>query len=367
MLYKLLLPAGSIKIKLPWIPSSLRQEILFAYRDHPLGGHFGVKRTYCKIKDHFYWPKMYNYVEQYIQSCRQCARFNTKRRKRPGLLQTQSPPEGVFEVMQMDFWQAPIRSLSGNQYVLAVTDRLSKYVFAKALPSESAKDAAEMLYEDIILNHEAIKYLQSDCGTHFKNELVNALTTLIGCKQSFSVPYHPMSNGQVKRFNATFCDQLKKHNDGNLNDWDEYLQSIVLAYNSGIHATTGYTPYELAFTQKLISPFSPQSTTISLHKLHDYWQKAIRLKKLVLQAARSNIKHQQMLYRYDQGRAHPMYHVDDLVWIKVLPSRSKLDERYHGPFRVIQKLSEVHYLVEHMEEHYQRETHTNDMSPFYKR
>ncbi|CAF1126227.1 unnamed protein product [Didymodactylos carnosus] len=235
-------------------------------------------------------------------------------------------------------WQ----SVCVSRYRSSFEIRIRQGIF---LLSESAKDATEMLYEDIILNHGAIKYLHSDCGTHFKNELVNALTTLIGCKQSFSVPYHPMSNGQVERFNATFCDQLKKYNDGNLNDWDEYFQSIVLAYNSGVHATTGYTPYELAFTRKLISPFFPQSTTVSLHKPHDYWEKAIRFKKLVLQAAHSNIKHQQMLYkhRYDQGRVHPMYHVDDLIWIKVLPSRSKLDERYHGPFRVIQKLSEVHY------------------------
>jgi hypothetical protein len=63
----------------------------------------------------------------------------------------------------MDFWKAPIRSSGGNHYVLVIIDRLSIYVSTRALSSATAK----MLYEDIMLKHGYMGYIQSDRGSHF--------------------------------------------------------------------------------------------------------------------------------------------------------------------------------------------------------
>ncbi len=369
ILYKLVTRNGHTKLKLPWIPISMISNILSAYHDHPLSGHFGVIRTYNKIKDKFYWFQMLDTIKKYVRSCNQCAQFNVQRKKKPGLLQREPPPEGVFEVMQMDFWKAPIRSSNGNQYILIITDRLSKYVFARALSSENAKDAAEMLFEDIILKHGAIRCIQSDQGTHFRNDLLSAITKLTSCKQIFSIPYHPMSNGQVERFNSTFCDQIKKYYNDNINDWDIYLQSIVWAYNSGIHSVTKFIPYELAFNRRLISPFEFPSSQITMIKPNDYWEKANKFKRLAVCAARVNIEQQQKLskQRYDQGRLDPTYKLNDMIWIKVLSGRSKLDPRYYGPFIIIKRINEVKYVVEHAEDHYQKEEHVNNFIPFYTR
>ncbi|CAF2143978.1 unnamed protein product [Rotaria magnacalcarata] len=369
ILYKLVTRNAHTKIQLPWISKSMIPDILLAYHDHPFSGHFGVNRTYNKIKDKFYWFNMLNTIKQYIRSCTQCVQFNVRRQKKPGLLQKEPPPEGAFEVMQMDFWKSSIRSSDGNQYVLIITDRLTKYVFARALPSENAKDAAEMLFEDIILKHGAIRCIQSDQGSHFHNELLSAITKLTGCKQTFSIPYHPMSNGQVERFNSTFCDQLKKYHHDNVNDWDIYLQSIVWAYNSGIHSVTGFIPYELTFNRRLISPFEFSISKFTMLKPNDYWVKANKFKKLALRAARFNIEQQQQLskLRYDKGRANPNYALNDMVWVKILVGRSKLDPRYHGPFRIIKRINEIKYIVEHVQDHYQKEEHVNNLIQFYER
>lgn len=230
-------------------------EVLAAYHDHPMSGHFNVKRTVAKIKDNFFWRQMYNTVRRSPRSYAKCARFNIQQQKKPGLLQQEQPLEGVFEVMQIGFWKAPLQSTDGNRYVLMIIDRLSKYVFVRALLPTTAKDVAEILFEDVVLKHGVIRCLQSDQGSHFRNELLTAITKLTSCKQNFSIPYHPMSNGQVKRFNSTFCDQFKKYSHENVNDWDKYWQSVVWACNSGIHAATNFTPYELAFNRHLISPF----------------------------------------------------------------------------------------------------------------
>ncbi|CAF5227260.1 unnamed protein product, partial [Rotaria magnacalcarata] len=84
ILYKLVTRNGHTKIELPWIPMSMIPDILSAYHDHPLSGHFCVIHTYNKIKDKFYWVKMLSSTKQYIRSCTQCAQFNVQRRKKPG-------------------------------------------------------------------------------------------------------------------------------------------------------------------------------------------------------------------------------------------------------------------------------------------
>ena len=369
VLYKLISRTNGSVLKLPWLPSSLIPDVLFLYHDHPMSGHFGINRTFHKVRDQFFFPRMYDFIKRYIRSCTTCTQFNVQRRKKPGLLQQELLPDGVFEIMQMDFWKAPVRSSNGNQYVLIITDRLSKLVFARALPSATAATAAEMLLEDIILKHGSIRYLQSDQGSHFKNELLSAITKLTGCHQVFSIPYHPMSNGQVERFNSTFCDQLKKYCHQNLTDWDIYLSSVVWAYNSTVHATTQFIPYELAFNRRPICPFAPAPSTITLMKPHDYWEKVNRFKSLILQSARLNIQRQQAITkkRYDQDRSHPIYNPGDLVWLKHFNNRSKFDVRFYGPFIIIDRLNDVKYLIEHTELNYRQHEHLNNLIPFYDR
>jgi hypothetical protein len=88
-------------------------------------------------------------VRNHIRSCITRAQFNLQRQKKPSLLQPETPPREVFEILQMDFCKAPIRSSGSHHYVLLITDRLSKYVFTRALPSATATETAEMLYKNI--------------------------------------------------------------------------------------------------------------------------------------------------------------------------------------------------------------------------
>ncbi|CAF4974115.1 unnamed protein product, partial [Rotaria sp. Silwood1] len=230
------------KNKVPYLPSSMIHAVLKAFHDHPMSGHFGVKRTLYKIRTRFWWPNMRKSIEHYISSCQQCMKFNILRSKTPGHLKSFDPPTDVFQILHMDFW-GPVRpSAQGNRYVLVLTDNLSKYVIAKAMPNNTAKVAAEFIMNEFIMIHGAPERLITDNGVHFNNTLLKTITTTMHIPHVFSASYHPQTNGQIERFNATFCTQLAKYYDENKDDWDDYLQSVVYAYNTGIHATTGFVP-----------------------------------------------------------------------------------------------------------------------------
>ena len=73
-LYKLLMTHGNCntKRKLIYLPSSMINDLLQFYHSDPLSGHFGVQRTYLKIKNKYWWPNMKQSIMQYIQSCLPC-------------------------------------------------------------------------------------------------------------------------------------------------------------------------------------------------------------------------------------------------------------------------------------------------------
>ena len=97
----------------------------------------------------------------------------------------------------------------------------------------------------------------SDQGTHFKNQLMDAMSKLLGYNHIYSTVYHPQSNGMVERFNATFVPQVAKLQDRENNNWDEFLSLVAFAYNSGIQATTNYSPFQLQFGREPRLPVDP--------------------------------------------------------------------------------------------------------------
>ena len=339
--------SDSIKTRVPYLPASMITSVFEAFHDHPLSGHFGVGRTLAKIRGRFWWPNLRESVQHYVSSCAQCTRHNIVRGKPPGHLKSFDSPADVFQVLHMDFW-GPVRpSARGNRYVLVITDNLSKYVIAKEMPNNTAKAAADFIMSEFIMVHGAPERLISDNGVHFNNALMKTITSTMHIAHAFSAFYHPQTNGQVERFNATFCTQLAKYCNEDADDWDEYLQSVVYAYNSGVHATTGFIPYELAFGRRQKSPFDSPSNSVTLPRAEEFHKRLQRMRRINLKQARENIRNQQQLSkrRYDSNRKDISYSVGDLVFVKVCTSRSKLDQRWVGPSRVVCKKGDQTYVV----------------------
>ncbi|CAF4445963.1 unnamed protein product [Didymodactylos carnosus] len=269
-------------------------KVMAAYHDHPTSGHFGIRRTWHKLKDRYFWPNMMSTIENYIKSCEKCAKFNIRRTKPPSKLYPITPSKGIFETIGMEFWGSTSHpSAEGNRYVLVVTDYLSKYVIAKAMPNNTATTIAQFIVEDVILKYGVPRKLITDQESHFKNELMGSITRLCGCKHVFATTYHPQTNGQVERFNATFYPQLAKLHDENVNDWDAYLTACVFAYNTGVHATTGYSPFQLMFARQPVLPFDAPKAVIVLTKPNDYWTQINQLMNGYKKSVKYNINYQQ--------------------------------------------------------------------------
>jgi hypothetical protein len=171
-------------------PGHFRSDIMKIYHDTPANGaHFGRDKTIQKIRTRYYWDNMISDISNYVQSCLRCNQNNPIRRKPPGHLKSIKPPEGVWQLLAMDF-HGPITPTSrhGNKYIISLTDILSKFVITKAVRDCTTDTAAGFLQEDIICKYGTPKCILTDNGTHFTSTMMKQLLQRLGITHLYSTP-----------------------------------------------------------------------------------------------------------------------------------------------------------------------------------
>ena len=348
------------------LPQSMILSLLQACHDDPMsGGHFSLDRTYQKLKLHYWWPNMTESIKQYIRSCALCQQYNVSRQKKPGRLRCVPPPDGPFQTIGIDYCGPLPRTPRDNRYVLVITDYFSRHVVAIPLPNCSATTTAEALFNDYFCKFGIPCLIVSDQGPHFRNQLMTNMRSLIGYNHIYSTAYHPQSNGIVERFNSTFIPQISKLQDGEHNNWDEYLQAVVFAYNSGVHKTTQYSPYELLYGRPPRLPFHPPPTHFSFPPPCDYLVQLHKTLTIYHKSARSYIVQQQgrNKARYDTNRSDPYYKVGDRVITRVHGMNHKLGPLFSPSPKIIVKTLHPTYVVCDEQTHSEFRVHVNDLRP----
>lgn len=169
---------------------------------------------------------------------------------------------------------------------------------------------------------------------------------MIGSKQLFSSPYHPQTNGLTERFNKTLCKILKNYVNESNDNWDEYLETSLIAYNSTMHSSSKYVPYQAVFGRKVLLPLEVGYSTINAIIHPDDTnsiQNNINNIKIIDANLLKNIKlaqQKQKIY-YDNKHTMKCFLLNDLVHIllkqrKALGNKFKL-KRAPGIYRIVEE------------------------------
>ncbi|UYV68419.1 hypothetical protein LAZ67_5004277, partial [Cordylochernes scorpioides] len=232
----------------PWllvIPKTKQLELLEQMHDHPTSGHMGIKRTYSRIKDKYFWPSMFKTVEKYVSSCPECQFRKTPSQQPSGQLQPIPPASRPFERIGIDLLGRFPKSIHGNRWIVVCTDYYSRHVETAALPRGTATEIADFFLKRIVLRHGAPKILISDRGSSFLSKLLTQVLKICNTIHKKTTSYHPQTNGQTERMNRTLTDMISMYIDEKHQNWDEILPFVTFAYNSSVQETTGYSPYFL--------------------------------------------------------------------------------------------------------------------------
>lgn len=316
-----------------YVPKRARHWLLtLAHDDQMYGGHLGIRKTFRKLI-RFYWPRMHQEVESYVKSCDLCQKFKSPSGMPPGYLHS-IPVSKIFEHIHIDIVGPLHTTYTGHKYVITATDAFSKWAFAAPSQNVRTQELISFVEQNILSIHGKPKRIITDRGTQFTSKEWQSFIEKLGVEHKLTSPYHPQSNGIDERLNGTLMRILRNYVDEYQERWDEHLKWSVYAYNTTMHESTGYSPYQILFGSDSRSPLKPTSTT-SQSEVTDSSRESIRTEVNERNKAAQDL---QKKY-YDRHRQPCNLYVGQLVYIRVNTFPTWLSKKFHinwdGPVVII--------------------------------
>ncbi|GKB05335.1 reverse transcriptase domain-containing protein [Tanacetum coccineum] len=220
-------------------------DILKACHSGPTGGHYGANYTAKKVFDSgFYWPTIYKDAHDFVTRCDICQRQG-KISQRDEMPQNSIQVCEIFDIWGIDF-MGPFPSSRGNKYILVAVDYLSKWVEAKALPTNDARVVCKFL-KTLFSRFGAPRAIISDRGTHFCNDQFSKVMLKYGVTHRLSTAYHPQTSGQVEVSNRGLKRILERTIGENRASWSDKLDDALWAFRTAYKTPIGCTPYKLVY------------------------------------------------------------------------------------------------------------------------
>ncbi|GJW94019.1 reverse transcriptase domain-containing protein [Tanacetum coccineum] len=211
----------------------------------PTGGHHGANYTAKKVFDSgFYWLAIYGDAHDLVTRCDTCQRQDK-------ILQRDEMPQKAIQVCEIfDIWgidfMGPFPSSRGNKYILVAVDYLSKWVEAKALPTNDSRFVCRFL-KTLFVRFETPGAIISDRGTHFCNDQFTKVMVKYGVTHRLSTAYHPQTSGQVEVLNRCLKRILERTVGENRSSWSDKLDDALWAFRTAFKTPIGCTLYKLVY------------------------------------------------------------------------------------------------------------------------
>jgi len=212
------------------------------------GGHVGVEKTAAAVASRYHLLWQTDTVAEWVAGCDECHRVKHKNGRPYGLLQALPIPTERAERVNIDFITKLPAGEGGYDAVDTIIDPLTKR--ARWIPVKEAELTAEIFAEAFISGYVRNQGLPlsivSDRGTMFTSKFWQALCTQLGIKLRMSTAYHPQSDGQAEKANATLETFLTEY-IAQLplpEQWVRLLPLAEFTYNAVKHKAIGMTLFE---------------------------------------------------------------------------------------------------------------------------
>ncbi|GJX51177.1 reverse transcriptase domain-containing protein [Tanacetum coccineum] len=253
-------------------------DILTACHNGPIGGHHGTNYTAKKVFDSgFYWPTIYRDAHDMVKSCDSCQRQG--------------------KISQKD--EMPQNAI---QYILVAIDYLSKWVEAKALPTNDAL---------------VVKFLKS-------------LFTRFGTPR------------------AIISDRERTVGE-NRASWSDKLDDALWAFRTAFKTPIGCTPYKLVYEKVYHLPFELEHKAYWALKRCNFNHKTTgdhrKVQMNELNELRDQAYENSLIYKEKTKKIHDskiknrVFNIGDRVLLfnsRLKIFSGKLKTRWIGPFTVAQ-------------------------------
>ncbi|GJR13523.1 reverse transcriptase domain-containing protein [Tanacetum coccineum] len=320
-------------------------EILKACHEGPTGGHHSANLTARKVFDAgFFWPTIYRDAHTMIKSCDTCQRQG-KISQRDEMPQNAIQVCEIFDVWGIDF-MGPFPSSHGNKYILVAVDYLSKWVEAKALPTNDARVVVKFL-KSLFARFGTPRAIISDRGTHFCNDQFAKVMSKYGITHRLATAYHPQTSGQVEVSNRGLKRILKRAVGENHASWSDKLDDALWAFHTAFKTPIGCTPYKLVYEKSCHLPIELEHKAYWALKHANFDLKTAgdhrKLRLNELKELRDQAYENSLIYKERTKKLHDskiknrIFNVGDRVLLfnsRLKIFSGKLKTRWSGPFTI---------------------------------
>ena len=336
------------------LPKTLVPEILSELHNSPTGGHLGVRKTKLKAKQRFFWYGLTKDVKLWCKTCDVCASQKCPQKKAKAALK-QYNVGAPLERIAIDITGPLPRSNEGNKYILTIVDYFTKWIVAIPIRNQEASTVANKFVEKFVSVFGVPKQIHSDQGRNFESNLFKEMCEILGSEKTRTTAFRPQSDGLVERGQRTIKAMLTKFVDENQKNWDTYLPILIMAYNSAVQESTGFTPSMLMLGRELNLPIDialgrPVNTQTNTKS--EYAEMLIQKLEAVHNLARKHISiaSDSQKRNYDKRLRYFPYNEGDRVWLYNPQVKaglsSKLSKRWTGPFVILKKINDVVYRIQ---------------------
>nr|GFA38742.1 reverse transcriptase domain-containing protein [Tanacetum cinerariifolium] len=273
-------------------------DILNACHSGPTGGHYGASYTAKKFFDSGKVSQRDEMPQNFIQIWE------------------------IFDVWGIDF-MGPFPSSKCNKYILVAVDYLSKWVEAKALPTNDARVVVKFL-KSLFSRFGTPKAIISGRGTYFCNDQFSRVMEKYGVTHRLSTAYHPQTSGQ--------SDKL-----------EDALWAFRIAYKTSI----GCTPYRLVYDKACHLPlelehkayWALKHTNFNLRTVGDHQKLQLNeLNELRDQAYENSLIYKERSKKFHYAKIkNRIFNVGDQVLLfnsRLKIFSGKLKSHWSGPFTI---------------------------------
>ena len=348
LLYQAKVSEGGEVVHALVLPKSFRRRVL--EMAHEGSGHLGARKVKSLLSQRFAWPGMGVDAINHTRSCEVCQRCSKVRSRKVPLMERQVMSE-PFEVLAFDLVGPFPAAKYGYKYLLTAICMGSKWPEAIPLKVQNAKAVATGMVEVFARTGIPLQLL-SDQGSQFLGSMVKHLCRDLRIDQLKTAPYHPETNGVVERMHGTLVPMLTKASQMGM-DWVEQLPFALFALRSAPNKDTGFSPYQLVYGHRVRTPLDVlhqgwvemEFEELETEEWSDWLVERLEVwHDLVRERGKKASGERKILY--DKSTVERTLEPGDQVMCRIPGLIGKLEESWHGPYKVVAKKGRVDYLVD---------------------
>jgi hypothetical protein len=313
-----------------FVPRQSRLGLLRIFHDEQC--HIGTEKTLESIRQHFWFPRMRNFVKNYVKHCLPCAVKKTRTGPLQGYIGPLPKPDEPLHTVHADCLGPLTPTVDGHKHVLVFIDAFTKFCLLLPIRTLTSKETKEQIQNFFSL-FGAPKRIITDAGRNFQNLDLAKFLDQWGVKYDFVTPDVHRGNGQVERYMRTIMNLIRIEVSVQ-SEWSSHLWKIQLVLNTTIQKTIGMTPLQALLGIRASTPLVQsmvQNLTDDVRPIRNI--NADR--ELVRKALKENSPNLSAVNTRRRNTAR--YNVGDVVLMHrdSTMHKSKQEYEFMGPYEII--------------------------------